>query len=699
MRTAIPLAVFLLAPLAGQDARTVRGVVVDENDRPLADVAVCPFDDTSPFSTAELVAHPATRTREDGTFTLQWKLGQRPPLNTLLFVAEGRVHVAVGAYYVDMLPVVLPPGRTLAGTVRDRAGRPLAGVRVEARDWLTQGGLFGAGADTMSTAPEPRTAVRTDAAGRFVLQGTCEQAIQVQVGGDGFALATRGPLAAGQSWDATIAPAPVVTVQVVDAAGDPVPGVALRATSATGSESRQGYSNPDGRWRLTWLGDGAMRVTGSDELHRPIGEVEIPRGTGLVSMPTRIPAPARAIEEAPPPGTVLVTGRVVDGEAPVTGATVGAVDPTSATRVDFFVLSNGATSAPGSVRTAADGTFRLHLEPGSHCLVASSPDWRGPNRYRNPSPVPVEVRPDMAVPPVELRMQPLVAITGKVEPAGLARGCMLWFMPVSEYRWSGEEWDFEQRVPIAGDGTFVAGGLMARRHRVALLLPRAFRQGLPDKVPLAEIDVAPGAEFRLSFGKVRPRIVRGTVQSPVPYTRLAIMSLAPNDPQQTLYGCRHHLGPVTAVERDGSYRLTEPPGVRALVVVDLATGVVLHRADEVRVGDADRTQDLEVSALRLDVSARGLREGTQPWLDIVVSAQHWPAGLGQMVELGDDRTECGVGIALDPGQKEPTRLWLPGRARLVLRSLHGVFQDGREVLDDVTVDPAEEQLVRLQGGK
>lgn len=695
--TALSLALLLAAPLTGQGTREVSGVVVDEDDRPLAGVAVCPFDHESDFTVADLLVNPAARTGPDGTFTLQWDPSQRPLRSNALFVADGRVHVAAGLAYVDMTPIVLPRGRTLAGRVRDVDGKPVAGVRVEARDWLTMGGMFGPGASPWSTAPEPRTAVRTDEAGRFVLVGTCESAIHLEAGGLGFAPSVAGPLAAGESWDVVVERAPIVTVQVLAEDGAPLPTtrLALHGRSST-TPNTGGTSDSTGRWQFTWTGP--CEIVALDE-YRPMGSVVVAEPSERVQLTTR---PAAADEPAPPapaPDAVAVRGRVLDGDVPMPGAWVSRISPDEASRVDFYVLMN--MRGAGAVRTAADGTFILHLSPGSHALAAGvdglGRNWRMPGRYRNPTPVRIEVQAGAAPQPVDLRMQPLFEVRGRVEGAGLPRGCMVWFKPTMDFHSSGDEWDFQDRFPLRPDGTFVARGLQTRRHQVCLLVPRGFRQGLPDKVPVAEVEVKADAELRVAVARVRPTVAGGVVRGDVPFSRLAVLSLPENDASQSLFGCVHYWGPVVPVQRDGGYRLAEPPGRRALLVVDIATGVVLHRGEtrEVVAG-SHRAEDFELRVHPLDLRARGLRPGSRPWVDIVVADANWPAGLGQMVALGDDRQDCGLGIALAPAAEEPVRIWLAGPARFILRQSRGIRADGKDVLDDVRVDPREERSVELQ---
>jgi len=622
-------------------------------------------------------------------------------------VAEGRVHVAAGLAYVDMMPVILPLARTLAGTVRDGTGKALPGVRVEARDWLIQSGLFGMGGVTWSVANEPRTGVRTDSKGRFVLTSTCESAIGLRVGGEGFTTEWIGPLAAGESFDAVIERAPIVTVRVIDAAGKAMGGVLVGYSGQQQRDSNSGCTDGAGCWSFTWNGEHPVDVVARDQQYRELGRI------GLAAPKTHVDlvvAGNALLQDVAPvsepatlePGTVAVRGRVVDpdGSKPVTSAWVRAVSRDEASEADSFVLDGYARGRPDAVRTGPDGTFVLHLKPGPHWLVAAEanvgPNWRMHGRERNPTPLSIEVSAAADTAPIDLMLQPLVSCRGSVGGTRLPRGCMVQFVPDRQHSSSADDYDFSQRFVLAADGSFSADGLLARRYLVKLLVPRGGRQGLPDRIPLSVVDVAAGANLRLDATNALPAIVHGKVRGNVPSTRLAVLSLPANDDRAALFGCLHYWGPVCPVQRDGSYRISEAPGMRALLVVDLASGVVLAREPMHAVEPGrDREQDIEVTALPLDVEARGAPAGAVQWLDLVVSGANWPVGLGQMVDLGDNRHECGLGVVLRPGTA-PMRLWLPrGTTRLVWRTEH-VVKDGSEILADVKVDPATQDHVVLE---
>ncbi|MCU0866743.1 MAG: carboxypeptidase-like regulatory domain-containing protein [Planctomycetes bacterium] len=175
-------------------ATILTGRVVDENGAPLAGVAVHALRSDQPWITAELPPDQVVTTDVDGRWRLSQPVSAEPESHRLLFVTKGRVHVAAPLSAAGF-PIVLPRGRTLVGRVVDPAGRPLAGVRVEQRDALRRM-TYRAESARVAWPGEPRTAVRTDAAGRFVMPGTVDTGIQLVVGEAGAR--SYGPFAHGE---------------------------------------------------------------------------------------------------------------------------------------------------------------------------------------------------------------------------------------------------------------------------------------------------------------------------------------------------------------------------------------------------------------------------------------------------------------------------------------------------------------------
>lgn len=173
----------LPATLAAQlPTRAIGGRVVDEAGKPLPGVSVCLIDRASePFVTKDVAAKPLATTGADGRYEAPVSADIDDQSHHLLFVARGRVHVSTQLEPHDLWPVVLPRSHTLVGRVVDQQGKPVANVRVEARDWLWQA-RYRAESAGLEWLPMPRTAVRTSARGTFILPGTLCSGIQLVVG-------------------------------------------------------------------------------------------------------------------------------------------------------------------------------------------------------------------------------------------------------------------------------------------------------------------------------------------------------------------------------------------------------------------------------------------------------------------------------------------------------------------------------------
>jgi hypothetical protein len=174
------------ATLVGQlPTRVLAGRVVDERGKALAGVAVCLIDKKhDPFITKHAAAQPFTITGADGVYTAPVSDDIDDSSHHLLFVVRGRVHVSTQLEPHDQWPVVLPRAHTLVGRVVDEHGKPVANVRVEARDWLWQA-RYRAAAAGLNWLPTPLTAVRTNARGSFVIPGTLSSGVQL-VAGEAF---------------------------------------------------------------------------------------------------------------------------------------------------------------------------------------------------------------------------------------------------------------------------------------------------------------------------------------------------------------------------------------------------------------------------------------------------------------------------------------------------------------------------------
>ncbi len=395
----LPLWLFVLAGLSAQETAPAtltgwRGRVVDEAGAPLADVVVCALPDGETFVTQELTKTPVATTDANGAWS-----GPRPK-GPLLFVKKGCAHVAVPVSAFDF-PVVLPRGRTLAGRVVDVEGKPVAGVRVGLRDWLRQA-RYRADASKVVWPAHPCTAVRTDAAGRFVLPGAVDAGMQIVVG-ERSEQSTHGPVALGDALELVHVPGQVEEAEsfaylefegpvadgvvVTGSTQGALPphgaglcfdghdlekaGLAGHAHSGTyGSRRRYGSVTAlaaDGTFRTPPLAPGRHRVElllprplqqGQPDVV-PLGEIEVVAGMAPIAFDLRphLPALVRGRVRSPAPAGRMLVGIAVDRPKPQHNL--------------------GFTSFASPLATVAgNGAFAVRTPPGE-CTVFVIDLWTG----------------------------------------------------------------------------------------------------------------------------------------------------------------------------------------------------------------------------------------------------------------------------------------------------------------------------------
>lgn len=633
----------LLRSLCGQTP--LRGQVVDEVGAPIAGAVVARVTDYERFVTAQLAAASTLRTDEAGVFTLprpgayEWPIG-------LSISAPGRGTMVTSAAYLELGPIVLPRVRRLAGRVRDAEGRPVAGARVLVRDWLTHCPFVrGTGLERSFSLPEGCVAVLSGADGRFVVDAAHDTALYVEVAGDGYLTQQHGPLDSSQPFDFELRVPATTTFEVKDAEGRPVVGAEVEV-HRTGpdypSSEVEGVTGADGTCKLPrvpgafWVQAYEPRSRSGTSCHVDrLGDREV-----LVLEAATVNAPA-AKPEAPPAGAVTLRGRFVDPtrQTPVVGGTVW-LAPDAKHPPAYFMRWND--SLPGAaqvlVTTDDEGRFTLQVPPGRYWLGGTE-NARGEQFHyigtaRNPEPRLLDVVAGEEAKELVVELQPRFELTGRVDVAGLPQPSFLRFAP--DNGWIESQWSdvaLRPRTPIGADGRFTAVELQQAKYVVQLVLPRLPRQGWPDKVEVGRLDLAPGTELKLDLAAARPAIVRGRVVGDLPLPRLAVVSLAANDERRSLRGSPGYQGPLAPLERDGSFVLREPPGRRCLMVVDLRTGVMLHR-EATRDVVAGSTRECE---LKPEVHRCELRFETDEPLEtmeltIRVDAKQSPAGFGQMEE-------------------------------------------------------------------
>jgi hypothetical protein len=703
-----PFACAALLAVAASAQDPWRGRVVDDDGRPIAGVAVCPIPSLDTFVTTELAAHPAAHSDNQGWFTLAPSAASDGM--KLLFEAPGHMHVVAQARWTMVLPVVLPRGRGLQGRVRDAAGRPIAGVRVEATDYLVSVDFL---ADTDHDGYRPRvlTAVRTDAKGVFALAGACDTGASLTVSGRGWRTLRLAPVAAADPLDLTLQRDPdaerdaatpaeaddgprSVVVMATDAAGRKVQ--AFRAAVFRFPRNSQ-TARADADLLRTFEGaavaavDGVARVRWSGMAGNALIVFVLADGHALARGEGPVDASELQVQLEP---AVPCRGRVVDAAtgAPIAGAHVWSTvhrdgAPRSAPNYPLVALEPGSFA----VRSGVDGTFALPHEPAGRRdlrVVAEG--------YRDGSLVSELPAAEDAV--VRLAAQRVVTgkLHGRLPPCAVAVLLSKGQSAVDHFN-STTGASYLDSVPLSADGGFRLVDPAEGRSQLFLVSLRRGRQGLPDLVPLDTVDITPTTQaITLGAPDAMPATVRGRITGSVPPYRLAVIS-APVGAVQMHYAFLRYEGPICPVGLDGTFVLRAPAGLRLLVVIDLWTGAMLYRG-EVRAGEPGSESRIDLAVEGVPVNFRIPAEGAEQALciELVPDQAQWPKDVGCITgyvrDGGPDYTTR-MGAVLVPGQLAGT-LWLPAApCELQLRAMKWHRE---AILDQHVIDaarPAEREVV------
>jgi len=366
---------------SGEETRGVE-VVLLRGSR-LAGVVLGP--DGAPVAGAEARLHPASaeewfppeggqpsrKTGDDGRFVFESVAPGRTRLSVeaAAFVAWTSDSIEIEDEKESPLVTVnLESGLAISGRVADVAGAPVAGATVTA-----------AAASTPSrrrVSPASRQATTAEN-GEYAIRGLESGLHSVSAAAPGFEPDRKSGVAAGTDGaDFALKRSAGVSGQVLTPAGPPIaarftvrasapsaPSFGFGSRFAGGATRESSFTDEDGRFTLGDVRSGKVRLVASAEGFADSEPVDV---------------------EVPPEGTVAgvllflkeaggISGVVLrtSDRAPVAGARVRDGQP-EAGFGEFFA----SAFAPGSVETAADGTFALRdLEPGTHAITVSSPEY------------------------------------------------------------------------------------------------------------------------------------------------------------------------------------------------------------------------------------------------------------------------------------------------------------------------------------
>lgn len=465
----------------------VTGRLVTTSERPIAgrvrvqEVAGAPLPD----DVQELLQVDAGA---DGRFQIE-----AAPPGSITLVASGRgvaparvdADVRDEGATTDVGDVVLDPGITIEGHVRDRAGNGIADATI-----------FGWESDGMSAGVAPQA--RTESDGVYSLPGLAAGTYQLTVSAPGFARGRLKAEAGATNADVTLGTGGSITGVVVDDLGKAIESFDLNAHEKGGNAWDPGgdpgnYKSvvaEDGRFTLEDVGEGTkvLEVSASQFTKATLSDVKVTPG-GVTDV-----------------GRIrLASGGVVRGVVassdgtPVPGASVNAKSPSL---TDY--------RGGGGAQTDAQGSFELRgVAPGKVDVTASHPS------FADGYVAGVDVDPSKA--PVDTKI--VLHAGGRIEGTARKRdGSPLSGVSVNVQAVLPEGrnilWGFHA-TPIQADGTFAVEHVYVGHVRVVLMSGSA---GFSQSVQTVEADVRDGETTPVEFVSreilVSGRITRGNVPAP-----------------------------------------------------------------------------------------------------------------------------------------------------------------------------------------
>jgi protocatechuate 3,4-dioxygenase beta subunit len=362
---------------------TVSGrVLAGDSREPLAGAFVWPGDPGA-----------AVTTDGRGGYTLQVPPGAAAPLSAAApgYLTDYATRSAGAAAGEAGPTFALTPAATLAGSVVDEAGRPVAAAEIQAVP-----APAGRGAPFFRFGRDLRT--QSDGRGRFLLHVAPKQPAALTVAHDGFAPATldapaveprgaasalvvvlkKGRAAAGRALDSAQRPVAGARVTLEPAAAADMPFSSRFLRLGGEPQGFESTADASGRFAFDHLPPGRYDLAARSQGFSPllVRGIEVPAGAGVFDLGRVLLQPGATVE-----GFVLDPGR-----RPLAGATV------TANGADFPF--GGGADAPAAT-TAADGRFVLSdLRRGDRLRLAVSLTGYASRRLAGvevPTPQPLEV--------------------------------------------------------------------------------------------------------------------------------------------------------------------------------------------------------------------------------------------------------------------------------------------------------------------
>ncbi len=361
--------------------------------------------------------------------------------------------------------VRLQPSGVVRGWVKDEAGQPVAGAKVQVLMFRNSpnGDEEDANFATWVSIHEklkPLFSAETDAQGQWQVNGAPLNALATVTLRDQRFAITSMPITVTKAettpppTQSTLKalPSATVTGRVVFEDGRPAANINVTATSSTPGTDMVSSATTDekGEYRLQSLGPSSARLTVSD----PKREWLAPAKTVSLMESQSIAAPDFVVQQG-----VVVTGRVVDEKS---GEGIGGA---------YFMVqgphSENDYRLTADRRSKPDGTFALRMLPGKNTLtVHISRNYITPRRGSWQEPIIVNVVKDKNPEPIEIKAEKGLILSGTaVDEAGKpAAGVVLSFTS------KGNDWsepNQSRTVRTAEAGKWQASGFKPGEYTVS----------------------------------------------------------------------------------------------------------------------------------------------------------------------------------------------------------------------------------------